>query len=287
MAAFVTAGFLRHPDSKTVAEVIFTQVLLPNGIPKMVILDQDSLFKTDLVDILDHLGVPFHVVSPEQHEGILCERFHRYLNKVQRIQGLDTADFSIWMMKLYFAMYAWNASPIDGTDIVRSFAAKARTFNFPLDVQEEPVRLIGNPGERAVQHVETMFPLWFCQKALLDILTEERREKHRQYANANRQRRELQPGDIVVIRRQIQSDASTGRPAKLQMRARGPYRVLEKSGEDSYMVQRIPILQSLNRHPGKPQKQPAWRLERILSSVVVHKRVDSSDTRLLQQITEL
>jgi hypothetical protein len=53
------------------------------------------------------------------------------------------------------------------------------------------------------------------------------------------------------------------------------------------MVQRIPILQSLNRRPGKPQKQPAWRLERIPSSVVVHKRVDSSDTRLLQQTAEL
>jgi hypothetical protein len=63
--------------------------------------------------------------------------------------------------------------------------------------------------------------------------------------------------------------------------------VLEKLGEDSYMVQRIPILQSLNRRPGRPQKQPAWRLERIPSSVVVHKRVDSSDTRLLQQTTEL
>jgi hypothetical protein len=63
--------------------------------------------------------------------------------------------------------------------------------------------------------------------------------------------------------------------------------VLEKLGEDSYMVQHIPILQSLNRRPGKPQKQPAWRLECIPSSVVVHKRVDSSDTRLLQQTTEL
>jgi hypothetical protein len=81
---------------------------------------------------------------------------------------------------------------------------------------------------------------------LLDILTEERGEKHCQYVNANQQRQEFQPGDIVVIRRQIQSDASTGRPAILQMRARGPYRVLEKLGEDSYMVQGIPILQSLN-----------------------------------------
>jgi hypothetical protein len=57
------------------------------------------------------------------------------------------------MMNVYFAMYAWNASPIDGTDIIQSFAAKADTFNFPLDVQEEPIRLIGNPNEHAVQHV--------------------------------------------------------------------------------------------------------------------------------------
>jgi hypothetical protein len=63
--------------------------------------------------------------------------------------------------------------------------------------------------------------------------------------------------------------------------------VLEKSGEDSYMVQCIPIPQSLNRHPGKPQKQPAWCLEYIPSLVGVHMRVDSSDTRLLQQTTEL
>jgi hypothetical protein len=31
------------------------------------------------------------------------------------------------------ASYAWNASPIDGLDVIRSFAAKARTFRFPLD----------------------------------------------------------------------------------------------------------------------------------------------------------
>jgi hypothetical protein len=68
-----------------------------------------------------------------------------------------------------------------------------------LDVQEEPVRLIGNPGERSVQHVETMFPLWFRQKALLDILTEEWCKKHHQYANANQQQPEFTPGDMVVI----------------------------------------------------------------------------------------
>jgi hypothetical protein len=68
---------------------------------------------------------------------------------------LDTKEYSNWMMNTSFASYAWNGSPIDGTDIIRSFAAKARTFHFPLDVKEQLPRIIGNPGERALQHVES------------------------------------------------------------------------------------------------------------------------------------
>ena len=47
------------------------------------------------------------------------------------------------------------------------------------------------------------------------------------------------------------------------------------------------MLQELNRRLGKKQKQAAWRLERIPSSVVVHKRIDSTDTRWMQQSATL
>jgi hypothetical protein len=156
-----------------------------------------------------------------------------------------------------------------------------------LDVKEQLPRLIGNPGERALQHVETMFPLWFQQKELLQILVQEQRLRHTEWANRNKKRREFFPGDIVVVRRQIKSDASAGRPAKLRIKARGPYRVLEKAGEESYWIQRMPVLQELNRQPGVKQKQAAWRLERIPSSVVVHKRMDTCDTRWVQQNANL
>jgi hypothetical protein len=191
------------------------------------------------------------------------------------------------MMNTSFASYAWNGSPIDGTDIIRSFAARARTFHFLLDVKEQLPCIIGNPGQRALQHVETMFPLWFQQKELLQILVQERRLRHTEWANRNKKRREFFPGDIVVVRRQIKSDASAGRPAKLRIKARGPYRVLERAGEESYWIQRIPVLQELNRRPGVKQKQAAWRSERIPSSVVVHKRMDTCDTRWVQQNANL
>jgi hypothetical protein len=234
LTVFATVGFLENMESDIITKVVMSQIILPNGLPKMVLLDEDSLFKQDLRILLDDLGVPFHdVVSAEQHEGVLCERFHRYLNKVQCIEGVNSKVHSNWMMNTSLAAYALNASPIDGTDVVRSFAAKARTFNFPLDVQEEPERIMGNPGKRALQHVEAMFPLWFKQKELLRLLILERREKHTAWANRNKTKRSFQPGDLVVIRRQVTSDASTGRPAKLRMRARGPYRVLEAAGDDS------------------------------------------------------
>jgi Integrase zinc binding domain len=199
LTGFATVGFLDTLEGRKVTKVLMSQILLPNGLPKLVLLDADSLFKQDLIVLLDELGVGFHVVSAEQHEGILCERFHRYLNKVQRLQGLDTKAYSNWMMNTSFASYAWNGSPIDGSDIIRSFAAKARTFHFPLDVKEQLPRIIGNPGERALQHVEMMFPLWFQQKELLQILVQEQQLRHTEWANRNKKRREFFPGDIVVV----------------------------------------------------------------------------------------
>jgi hypothetical protein len=37
-------------------------------------------------------------------------------------------SFEQWKINALFAAYTWNASLIDGTDIIHSFAAKARTF---------------------------------------------------------------------------------------------------------------------------------------------------------------
>jgi hypothetical protein len=111
--------------------------------------------------------------------------------------------------------------------------------------------------------------------------------RHTEWANRNKKRREFFPGDIVVVRQQIKSDACTGRPAKLRIKARDPYQVLEKAGDESYWIQRIPVLQELNRRPGVKQKQAAWRLERILSSMVVHKQMDTCDTRWVQQHANL
>ena len=92
-----------------------------------------------------------------------------------------------------------------------------------------------------------MFPLWDRQKEMLAILNEERRERHREMKNQTRTQRVFNPGDLVIVRRQVKSQAKEGVMAKLLFKARGPYRVLSRVDEDSYMILKLPAIQGTGR----------------------------------------
>jgi hypothetical protein len=71
-------------------------------------------------------------------------------------------------------------------DIIRSFAAKAHTFRFPLEIQDEDtnaVRIPAGEGEAAIQHVETVFPQRINKRS---GRTESRSTKQRSRRNRNR-----------------------------------------------------------------------------------------------------
>ena len=83
------------------------------------------------------------------------------------------------------------------------------------------------------------------------------------------------------MRKQVQSKASEGIPAKLVLWNKGPYRVMEKASEDSYMLQKIPGTSTMLKKKGsKLIKESAFRMTKIPSTIVLHKRVDTPDTRL-------
>jgi hypothetical protein len=100
-----------------------------------------------------------------------------------------------------------------------------------------------------------MVPLWYRQKELLKIHNDEYR------LNKDRNQRVFHTGDLVIVPKQVKSDAKNGRPEKMRMKGRGPCRVLEKVGTDSYKIQKIPVLPGVRTKPGK--KEGAFRLERI------------------------
>jgi hypothetical protein len=130
-----------------VARLVFSHVFIPNGLPKVIVIDAGGEFKGMMVTMCEILGVRHYVAAPEDHNAISTERFHRYLNKVEKIHQADTQSYEQWKMTALFASYAWNASLMDGVEVIRSFAAKARTFRFPLDTTmdgEEATRALRN-----------------------------------------------------------------------------------------------------------------------------------------------
>ena len=59
----------------------------------------------------------------------------------------------------------------------------------------------------------------------------------------------FQEGDLVIVRKQVKS--KEGRPAKLTLKVKGPYRVIRQDGENAYIIQKILAVQSLTKSPGK------------------------------------
>lgn len=178
-------------DSTTVARIAFMSIFIPNGMPKIVLVDLDSLFKGEVVAFCELLGIQHYIVSPEAYDRILSERFHRYLNKVKCIGGANLETFIEWAMNALFTVYAWNVALVDRTNISRSYAARARTFRFPIEVKtnQDGVLWIPTTGEWVLQHGKSSFPFWYRQKELLQILNKDRRARHMDIKN-NKQKTE-------------------------------------------------------------------------------------------------
>jgi hypothetical protein len=209
LTGFANLAFSSQASSEMITRLAFSHFFVPNGLPKLVIVDGGSKMKGVLIAMCEQMGAPHCQAPPEAHNSISCERFHQCLNKVEKIGAADAESYEKWAMNALFAACAWNGSPVDGTDIVRSLATKARTFHFPLDIQtDDEVARTPEQGEATIQHVETMFPLWFRQKELLKELTKDRREHHRELANKNKKVNTFQPGDLALAIKKANSNAT-------------------------------------------------------------------------------
>jgi hypothetical protein len=166
-------------------------------------------------------------------------------------------------------MYGWNSMPVAGTDIIRLFVAKGRVFPFPIDLaldNRPPTHQLFE-DQPAITHSESMYPVLKRQREILSALNEARREHHCDLKNKSRQPRTFEPGEIVIVRRETQTNITRGVFAKQQMASRGPYIVLQQdTTPGSYWIRRIPFAPSPQRVPGKERKAKAERMNRLLST---------------------
>jgi hypothetical protein len=120
--------------------------------------------------------------------------------------------------------------------------------------------------------------------------------------------KEFQPGDLVIVRKQVKTPVAAGISAKLMISTRGPYRLLKKLGEGtsylirklpftyrllkklgegtSYLIQKLPFTEGQGQ-PGKILKEATARMEVLCmevlpSRLIIAKKTDGVDTRLAQ-----
>ena len=65
----------------------------------------------------DNLLVSLHAVVRGNHRMKINEGFHWYLNKVQDKYSADMDSLHQWLQGVFYTLYAWNAGPVDGTNI--------------------------------------------------------------------------------------------------------------------------------------------------------------------------
>ena len=151
----------------------------------LVVVDAGNPMHGLVVIMCKTLGVPHMTMSKGSHRAIRNERFHRYLNKTLKITVADLQSTTAWWQTVLFATYARNASPIDGTDLIRSAVVIGREFPFPIDLEFGVNPTINQEGQSAIEYAESNLPLLMKQRELLKLINEERRERHRELKNAS------------------------------------------------------------------------------------------------------
>ncbi|MGH7955061.1 MAG: hypothetical protein ACREOZ_03790 [Gloeomargaritales cyanobacterium] len=237
MTGFVVSVPVSAVHAHTLAKEFMQHVLLKVGFCAMVVADDGSNFKGIFADMCKLLNIRLHPLAKGNHKALSVERYHRYLNKAVTIAANDRETNEVFVAAGMVAAYAWNSSPIDGTDIIRSVPAIGREFKFPMDFELSPLPSLSDDVAGALHtYLSRVASNVSFATEILKLLVEDRRTAHRERVNSGRTRVEYQVGDLVTARIQVQSRAADGRSSKLLYKARGPFEIVEVVGHGSYRL---------------------------------------------------
>jgi len=279
LTQFVVSVPVTDIHAHELARLLFQEVLLKVGMCGLIVVDAGSTFCGVFADACELLGIRLHPASRGNHKAVSVERFFRYLNKAVTIASSDRGTHLVWVEASMIATYAWNCSPIDGTDVVRSVPAMGREFKFPFDLALDadgpvPAGPLSDPSTSVLEYIKhTGQHVDFARKVVA-LVVEDRRHAHRDRVNAGRSAPSFAAGDLVLIRVQVQSSAELNRVAKLSYQVRGPFRVVSQSA-GSYQV--VP----LHLPDSNPLSYPGHMLSPVPAGILPCSPVDSSDFRYL------
>ena len=234
----------------------FMKILLQHGLCHTEFIDADSKFKATFSEMIDKLQLNKYELSKGNHQAMLVERFNKYLNKTMKIFTNERGTNKYYVQGALLFAYAWNSSPVSGTDISRSLLVLGREFQFPIDFATDNTFSTNN-SPKIVSEYTTQ------SREINKILIEEHRVMHRELRNSEiKNEREFRFGDIVFARRQVQSNKQKGIVDKSQFASTGPWRVIVNNKNGSYEIQHIKTNKIEKRHASLLELSPSNFLQR-------------------------
>ena len=150
------------------------------------------------------------------HKAVGVERFHKFLNHAQKISIEERGTSEAFVEVSMASAYAWNASPIDGTEIIRSILGIGRELRFPLDIDLSATpAVIDDPSASVVAYLRYLQRDVPFSRHLLAYLVEDYRLIHRERVNETRHLVSYKAGDVVMAKVAVQSKRSVCRVSKL------------------------------------------------------------------------
>ena len=223
---------LKNHQAATVADTLVTQVFLRFGIPRIIHSDQAAKFMSDLIhelcyllDIKQTRTCPY---SP-QSDG-LVERFNRTLtDMLAKFCGEKMDD---WDRHLPYLMSAYRATMKESTSCSPNLLMLGREITLPIDLMHPPTDY--HPYQCQVEYVELIRRTMQDNYELARKNLRTAAERQKKYCDERTKGREFQEGDWVL----------RFYPPKLRNKLNspyiGPYKVLRKLGEVTYLLQLKP-----------------------------------------------
>lgn len=239
MCQFVVSVPVKQTTAAHLARLFMENVLLKFGLCAVVVVDDGSTFRGLFEDMCKLLKIRFHAAAKSNHKSTGVERFHACLNRGATIFTEEGGSNECFEEAAMVLAYAWNASTIDGTGIIRSVPSIGRELKFPLDIQlsEEP-KIEDDDGENLLRYIRSLGrDIPFARKILAFTL-EGRRIQRSERINERRKRIKYRVGDIVMARVAVQSDKSKQKVTKLIYKSTGPYVIAEDINLGSYMCRK-------------------------------------------------
>ena len=93
-------------DTASLAQLFVSDVITNFGMCSVVVIDDGYTFKSVFVGMCTSLNINHWCLSRGNHRGSSVERYHRFLNKIQAINGNNRGTHDIYTQNTKTIQYA-------------------------------------------------------------------------------------------------------------------------------------------------------------------------------------